>query len=129
MNEEQAKPQEAKPETTIQMSLNFKATYEWIGTDYVVHLTDRLNYFDLRIVFKFEYDENGRLVRRDAKGTAEMSVPLRAIASIDHSVIARKHFYNWVELTIIVESLPGWMRNMLDMEHIHEEINRVPKTA
>ena len=111
------------------MSLNFKVTYEWIGTDFVVHLTDQYGYFDLRITFHFEYDSDGNLVRRECVGQMEFSEPMRVIAGLNKTTIQRPRFWNWIELASIIEALPGWIRNMIDMRVIRKTLDAVPATA
>ena len=125
MSEDQTQPKETTPE----MSLHFKVTYEWIGTDYVVHLTDQYGYFDLRITFHFEYNNDGKLVRREYNGTVEVSAPLRAIATINSTTIARKYFFCWTELAVIIEALPGWLRGMIDMVRVRQDTSCVPESA
>ena len=129
MNEDQTQPKETTSQTTPEMSLNFKVTYEWIGTDFVVHLTDQYGYFDLRITFHFEYDNDGNLVRRECVGQMEFSEPMRVIAGLNKTTIQRPRFWNWIELASIIEALPGWIRNMIDMRVIRKTLDAVPATA
>ena len=108
------------------MFLTFKTTYEWSGTDYIVHLTDQYNYFSLRLVFQFEYDDSGKLFRRIYTGYGEFSEAMKAIADLNHRVLQKKGFWTWAEVTTIVESLPGWMRGMIDMPRVKAEVDKIP---
>lgn len=108
----------------------FTTEYRWVGQDFLVRLSDQYCCFELKIIFRFEYDKDGKLCRDNnsfnQRGVIEFSEPMRRLASISSTTIERSHFRNMVELSSEIEKLPGWIREMIDMEKIVSIVNEVP---